>query len=300
MRDQVFVAYSHQDQRFLARLTVHLRPYERAGQLDVWSDLKLRPGDAWRDKIREVIDRCKIAILLVSADFLASDFIADNELPPLLERAQTDGVRIIPVILKPCAFLRMHELVAFQAANDPARPLARMSEADREEVWDYVCTSVTELLDANFVQTTRSRPGSSTGQKDDGAEREFKWQCVDGFDELAVVLGTPEDIQNVFVYQYHFLDYLEYTVDAQRVLANHRRKEDYLRAIKQRFQRAGWEGDGVIQFIWLPPFIGVGVEDTHGALLWHVKQFNNGTSWLASHEQLPFGRLLEQNDPMEP
>ena len=300
MRDQVFVAYSHQDQRFLARLRVHLRRYERTGQLDVWSDLNLRPGDAWRDKIREVIDRCKIAILLVSADFLASDFIADNELPPLLERAQTDGVRIIPVIVRPCAFVRMPELARFQAGNNPARPLARLNDAAREDVWDYVGKSVTEILDANPVQTARSRPGSSAFQNDDGPAREFQWQCAYGFDELAFVLGTPEDIQNLFVYQYHFLDYLEYAVDAQRVFANHSRKDDYLRAVKERFQRAGWEGDGVIQFIWLPPFIGVGVEDTHGALLWHVKQLNNGTSWLASYEQLPFGRLLEQNDPIEP
>jgi hypothetical protein len=48
---------------------------------------------------------------------------------------------------------------------------------------------------------------------------------------------------------------------------------------KRGKQDVGWEGDGTIQMMWLPPFVGAGVEDAHGVFIWHVKQANNGTSW---------------------
>lgn len=82
------------------------------------------------------------AILLVSADFLASDFIVNNELPPLLIKADSNGLRILPVILKPCGFLRDPVLSTFQCANDPASPLLGMSTIDQEGVYDKIAEEV--------------------------------------------------------------------------------------------------------------------------------------------------------------
>src|SRR5690242_13407994 len=109
-RTQVFVSYSHADSAAFARLKVHLRPFEREGRVDVWADVRLQPGQQWRQEIRNALDEAAAAVLLVSADFLASDFIATNELPPLLAAAKTDGVPILPVVVKPCAFSDVPEL----------------------------------------------------------------------------------------------------------------------------------------------------------------------------------------------
>ena len=92
-RTQVFVSYSHVDSEYLARLRVHLRPFERKNLVDVWSDAKVKAGQRWRKEIEDAIGRAAVAILLVSADFLASDFVAENELPPLLKAAQGEGDR---------------------------------------------------------------------------------------------------------------------------------------------------------------------------------------------------------------
>lgn len=51
--------------------------------------------------------------------------------------------------------------------------------------------------------------------------------------------------------------------------------------VSKAFVKAGWEGDGKIQLIWIPPFINTGFEGDMGSLIWHVKQSNNGTSFLA-------------------
>src|SRR5436305_12088628 len=129
-KPSVFVSYSHVDAAYLARLRVHLRPFERLGVVDLWVDSKIRPGQDWRSEIRAAINRANVAVLLISADFLASEFITENELPPLLAAAQERGVPVLPVILKPCAFFEIDELARFQAVNDPSKPLISLNEAE--------------------------------------------------------------------------------------------------------------------------------------------------------------------------
>lgn len=138
----VFVSYSHKDAPFLDRLRVHLRPLEKQGLMDLWDDTKIEAGDRWKAAIEEALGRARVAILLVSADFLASDFIVDNELPPLLAKAESDGTRIVPIIVKPCRFRRDDTLNRFQAINDPASPLVSMSEGEQERVYDQLAQLV--------------------------------------------------------------------------------------------------------------------------------------------------------------
>jgi hypothetical protein len=144
VRTGAFISYSHKDKEYLERLRVHLRAYERAGALNVWDDTKIAVGARWREEIRRALEAARVAILLISADFLASDFIADNELPPLLAAAQEEGAVVIPIILKHCAF-EDSELGQFQAVEN-AQPLIDLSEGRREEVWTKVARLVREAL----------------------------------------------------------------------------------------------------------------------------------------------------------
>src|SRR6266496_1220544 len=129
-RTDVFISYSHEDAKYLKRLKTHLAFYERNGLLSVWEDTKLAPGSDWRTEIEEAIKKTRIAILLVSADFLASKFIAENELAPLLAAAKTEDTIIIPVILSACAF-QATELAQFQAQNKPSNPIDSMRKSDK-------------------------------------------------------------------------------------------------------------------------------------------------------------------------
>ena len=70
----VFISYSHADRKWLERLQVHLRPLIRDSIADIWDDTRIKPGDSWQLEIRKALESASVAVLLISADFLASEF----------------------------------------------------------------------------------------------------------------------------------------------------------------------------------------------------------------------------------
>ena len=134
VRNQVFVSYSHADEEYLKRLRVHLALLERRN-IRIWTDKDIEPGMKWQDEITSALAKTKVAVLMISTDFLSSDFITRQELPSLLAAAHSEGVEILPVIVKPSAFgdVEIEPLSCYQAVN-MGRPLAKLKDdAEREE-----------------------------------------------------------------------------------------------------------------------------------------------------------------------
>lgn len=144
----VFLSYSHKDVHWLERIRVHLRPLERMGLIGLWDDKSIKPGDLWREEIEDALERAKCAVLLISADFLASDFCTEMELPMLLQRAKNRGVRILPVLLSPCQPDAVPGLSALQAVNDAARTLVEVERGEQERVLVALAKAVQEAASA--------------------------------------------------------------------------------------------------------------------------------------------------------
>lgn len=130
---------------------MHLKPLERNNVLHVWDDTQIQTGAKWLDEIEKAIQTAKLGLLIVSADFLVSDFITNNELPPLLEAATKDGAVIMSLIVSPSRFNRT-SLFQFQAINDRSRPLANLPKGEQEAV----LVKVTEKLEAVLVRRNTS------------------------------------------------------------------------------------------------------------------------------------------------
>lgn len=116
------------------------------------------------------------------------------------------------------------------------------------------------------------------------------------------MLPDPKLIEGYFVYEYTFLDDLSFIATpaeffGSRMFANEsvEHVDILVHAVKKKLLDSGWEGDGSIGIIWLPPFVDTGIEDTWGNYLWHVKQSNNGISFILSEHPLEFDRIKEQN-----
>jgi hypothetical protein len=143
-RNKVFISYSHLDRDYLVDVKRHFKPFLKS--IDFWDDTKIEPGKKWKDEIKTAISETKIAILLVSTDFLGSDFIASDELPPLLSAAEKDGAVILIVILKPCLFEEFSELNQFQAMNPPNRPISKMDSNEREDLYVNLVRQTRRIL----------------------------------------------------------------------------------------------------------------------------------------------------------
>lgn len=144
IRDKVFISYSHNDKNWLDRFRRHFRPFET--KIEFWDDSKIQPGQQWKQEIKTAINHTKIAVLLISADFFNSDFITQQELPPLLKAAQEDGATILSVILKPCIFDEYPEISRYQAINSPSNTVIQMDEATQEITWVELVKTIKKLI----------------------------------------------------------------------------------------------------------------------------------------------------------
>ena len=88
---QVFVSYSHKDEKEKERLLTHLGVLQQADLIDAWRDDRIGGGGDWEQEIETAIGRADIAILLISANFLNSDFIVGQEVPALLKRRRREA-----------------------------------------------------------------------------------------------------------------------------------------------------------------------------------------------------------------
>ncbi|GER89806.1 hypothetical protein KDW_39680 [Dictyobacter vulcani] len=142
-RTKVFISYSHENRDDLERLRIHLKAAQLHKWVEVewWDDTQINPGQDWYDAIKKAIVTTRVAVLLISVDYLASDFILDNELSPLLAASEEEGVTILPVILGPCLF-RLTNLARFQAVNNPSNPLSKVNKHEKDEVWTRVIETI--------------------------------------------------------------------------------------------------------------------------------------------------------------
>lgn len=145
VRDKVFISYSRDDKRYLQELQDQLALFVRKGQLTVWDDTKIRAGKHWYDEIMQAIASAKVAVFLVSANLLASDFIATEEIPPLIKAEKDKEVTIVPVVLSACLFGES-DLSGFHAPHPPSEPLNLLSYGKRQQVWLKIVKEIKKAL----------------------------------------------------------------------------------------------------------------------------------------------------------
>jgi len=99
---EVFFSYSHKDEKMREKLEKHLSALRRENVIAAWHDRKIMPGTAWRDQLDEHIKTADIILLLISAEFLNSDYCYDIELKLAMARHEAGEARVVPIILRPC------------------------------------------------------------------------------------------------------------------------------------------------------------------------------------------------------
>ncbi|TWB56132.1 toll/interleukin-1 receptor domain-containing protein [Nitrospirillum viridazoti] len=125
---RVFCSYSHADEALRKRLDVHLVPYKRQG-VTVWNDREMLAGDQLDETIRQELAVADVILLLLSPDFIASPYCYDVEMQRAIERNQKGECRVIPVILRPCAWLST-PLKSLLAVPKDGKPVTQWPDED--------------------------------------------------------------------------------------------------------------------------------------------------------------------------
>jgi hypothetical protein len=144
MRSSAFISYSHKDSKWLEKLQTMLAPLIRGG-LNVWSDQQIKPGGRWIKEIESALADAKVAILLVSPNFLASEFIHNNELPELLNAAERDGLTILWIPVEDCLY-EQTPIGDYQAVHSPAQPLASLKGAKVNQALKAISKAIAEAM----------------------------------------------------------------------------------------------------------------------------------------------------------
>lgn len=131
----VFISYSHNDEQEKEALLTQLRVLERgSGLVDVWSDDRIGGGEAWESAIEAAMASAKVAILLVSANFLTSEFINRKEVPELLRRRVREGLQVLPVIARDCAWQEIKWLAEMNVRPKNGDPIWKGQSYDEEKL----------------------------------------------------------------------------------------------------------------------------------------------------------------------
>ncbi|MEW8279050.1 MAG: toll/interleukin-1 receptor domain-containing protein [Candidatus Thiodiazotropha sp.] len=145
---KVFISYSHKDELWKDRLVSHLRFAERQGIIEIWDASEIPVGTEWEGEITSAINEADIAVLLISADFLASNYIIERELPHLLEMRASEGLVVLPIVVRPSPWSEIPELAQLQFLNTDAQPLSAVSAFEAEDVVNAIAMKIREIAGA--------------------------------------------------------------------------------------------------------------------------------------------------------
>lgn len=149
---RLFYSYSHKDEAFRDELETHLAILRRQGIIESWHDRRIEPGGDWAGEIDRNLEEADIILLLVSANFIASDYCFEKEMKRAMERHQAGEARVIPIILKR-ADLEGVPFLKLQALPKDAKPIATWR--DQDEAWTDVARGIRRV-----AETLRARKPS--------------------------------------------------------------------------------------------------------------------------------------------
>ncbi len=204
-KSTVFVSYSHKDQQWLDAILPHLKAAQRFGEFKVWSDLDIRKGDRWYLRIKEVLSETRFAVCLVSADFLASTFCMDEEIPHFLREARKGDCEILPVLIRACPYKTHPWLKELQMYTAGGGPVASVPEHQQDEIFAELATDIFESSQPGYVPPEPPPPEWDPPDKADISHLPETGELLFGRrDEQNLLNDSWDDPQtNIIVFRAH-------------------------------------------------------------------------------------------------
>jgi sulfatase-modifying factor enzyme 1/TIR domain-containing protein len=174
----LFYSYSHRDEVLRNELEAHLSFLRRSNLIAEWHDRMIGAGDEWKGQIDRQLAAADIILLLVSADFIASDYCWGEEMTKALARHQLGDARVIPVILRPCRWQRT-PLGSLQAVPKDGKPVSEWPNHD--VAFDQIAVAVERTI--ADLQQQRRRAGEQAQQQTQEARKRVEAKARQAIEE---------------------------------------------------------------------------------------------------------------------
>ena len=174
---RLFFSYSHKDETLRNELQTHLTALKRQGILEMWHDREIGAGKEFVNEISQHLENADIILLLVSPDFIASNYVYDREVKRAMERHEQGETRVIPVILRPCYWKQL-SFGKLRATPTDGKPVTKFPALDDAflEVTEAISDAAEELgaiteaqpkITTNQVTTSGGLTGGQPSQRQD-------------------------------------------------------------------------------------------------------------------------------------
>src|SRR5712692_4959729 len=127
---EVFCSYAHEDEAWLRKLETHLSLLKQQGLISLWHDRLISPGTNWVQAIDSRLETASVILLLVSADFLTSDYCYSIEMKRALERQEAGEARVVPILVRPVDW-KGAPFAHLQALPTDAKPIVSWRSKER-------------------------------------------------------------------------------------------------------------------------------------------------------------------------
>src|SRR5580658_7195203 len=152
---KVFLSYSHKDEELKKELDSHLSALKRLEMIETWNDRQIPTGDEWKKHIDQRLNDADIILLLISSDFLASDYCYQTETLAALDRYRRGSALVIPIVLREVQF-RGLPIADLQMLPTDGHPVLSSFWHSRDEAFkniaDGIRTRVEEFLEKRSLE----------------------------------------------------------------------------------------------------------------------------------------------------
>ena len=184
---ELFYSYTHEDEALLNKLNTHLASFRRLGLISTWHDREIRPGSVWEKEIDARLQSARIILLLVSPEFIASDYCYGVEVQEALKRHQAGNAYVIPVILRPCTWEET-PLGKLQTLPKGGKPVTTW--ANRDQAYTDIAKGIRKILNS-----LHGMEGTNVEEAMEGKKKRTKGE-ESGRREMA---RTPQSIDKAFL-----------------------------------------------------------------------------------------------------
>src|SRR4030042_5682523 len=214
---EIFYSYSSKDEKYRIMIEKQLKILERQGLISSWHFRKITAGKDWGREINQHINSAHIILLLISADFLSSDYCIDKEMNRAFERYDADECLIIPIILRPCLWDKVPRLEKLEVLPSDKKAVSKW--ANKDDAYANVAQRISETIDdlkkgnkkdetnevSNLVKLAKSDKKERilqlleqglniNAQGEDGATAVSILACTNFIDALKILISCGADL----------------------------------------------------------------------------------------------------------